>query len=115
MISWPNSLPQSLRVNGFVERPGDNLLKSENSVGPAKIRRKSTSSPSLLAGSMVLTPAQKTDFKSFVKSDISDCVKAFNFPDPDDGDALLVRLDPNYSFSQTGNNWILSLEFEVLP
>jgi hypothetical protein len=115
VVNWPSTLPQVFLYSDFVEQPGDNLLASENSIGPAKLRRRTTSTPSMIAGSMVLSQTQKVEFKTFATSTLSSCGKAFNFPDPDGGSDLLVRLKPDYSFTPFGVQWKVALELEVLP
>lgn len=115
MTDWPTSLPQKLLVDGFSQQGADNLIASENDTGPAKLRRRTTSSPSLLAGSLVLTSVQKATFKTFVSDTLSGAVKAFYFPDSDGGSDLLVRINPDYNFVSLGIDWKVSFDLEVLP
>lgn len=115
MINWPSNLPSCFVSEDFQEQGADNILASENDVGPAKLRRRSTSTPYEMVGSMILTRNQKAEFKSFAATTISGCVKAFYFPDPDGGDDLLVRLKPDFSFIAYGRYWKVALELEVLP
>lgn len=115
MVNWPSTLPQALLRDGLVEQPGDALIASENSTGPAKLRPRSTAVSDTLVGSMLFTDAQKNEFKDFVKNSISRRAKPFNFPNPDGGADLLVRLQTGYAFTLVGLKWKVTLEFEVLP
>ncbi|MDH6273570.1 hypothetical protein M2311_003660 [Rhizobium leguminosarum] len=113
--SWPAELPQAFLKDGYSEEDADNLLASNVSVGPAKVRRRTTSNVQPITGSMEMSEAQRQAFKSFVKNDIKDRSKAFNFPDPHGGSPLLVRMRQPASYTPIGIIWRVQIGLEVLP
>ncbi len=92
----------------------DNLISSQTSVGPAKVRRRSSSAVEPLSGSMNMTTAQLLTFRAFVKETIKDGALPFAFPDPVGGPALLVRRKA-HAISAFGVDWRVNLTLEVLP
>ena len=59
MATWPigSSFPQNPLI-GFVEKPGNNTIRTENDSGPAKLRRLTTSAPTNFQMPFLLTEAQ---------------------------------------------------------
>ncbi|NKM69160.1 hypothetical protein [Rhizobium laguerreae] len=101
--------------NGYSEEGADNLLASNVSVGPAKLRRRTTANVESITGSMMMSEAECQTFKSFVKNDIKDRSMAFTFPDPHGGSALLVRMRQPPSYTSMGILWRVQIGIEVLP
>ena len=114
-VSWPNTLPQQFLREGFGGTSPDNLIASEMSIGPAKVRRRSTAAAWPLSGIMVMTDAQFTRFEEFVDDDIASRSKAFYFPHPRGGAPILVRMPKPYRWEAEGIEWRVSFELEVRP
>ncbi|MBB3523077.1 hypothetical protein [Rhizobium sp. BK456] len=112
---WPDALPQCFTTTSHEEEGADNVLRSENSIGPAKTRQRTTANVSKESGQMVMSAGQYKAFKSFVKTDLLDGAEAFLFPDQLGGLANLVRIVSPYKASRTGAKWYVSLALEVLP
>ncbi len=113
--SWPAGLPQAFLKDGYSEEGADNLLASNVSVGPPKVRRRTTSNVEPITGSMKMTESQLAMLKGFVKNDIRDRSVAFTFPDPHGGSPLLVRMRQPIASSPMGIEWRVQVALEVLP
>lgn len=112
---WPDTLPQRFTVTSYEEEGADNILRSENSIGPAKTRRRTTSNVWKQSGQLVMSALQYRTFLQFVKTDLLDGAKPFVFPDQLGGLANLVRMTNPHKASRTGAKRYVSLSLEVLP
>lgn len=112
---WPDDLPQRFTATSYEEEAADNVLRTDNSVGPAKARRRTTANVWKQSGQMIMSANQYKAFKMFVEDDLLDGAKAFLFPDQLGGLANLVRLTNPHKASRTGAKWYVSLSLEVLP
>lgn len=115
MPAWPGTLPQGLLIDGYSEQGPNNLIRSENSIGPAKVRRKTTAGVKKVTGSMVLTAAELATFRTFYSTDIADGSLTFDFPAQSGGSTWLVRFTDPYDISPFGIDWRLSMKLEILP
>jgi hypothetical protein len=113
--SWPGTLPQVFLRDDYSEKSAENIIASEMSIGPAKLRRRSTAGVSSIGGSMFMTSDQYAAFKTFVSSTIFDRAAAFTFPDPVSGADILVRMTNPYSATRLGIDWKVAFQLEVLP
>lgn len=115
--TWPATLPQYLLADGFAQSFGDGRLRTRTDMGPAKVRRRSTAVPAPLQGQMIMDSSQFATFRAFVSVTLSDGVLPFTFPDPVAGAPILVRIADNMPrwVSKGGDNWLVSLDLEVLP
>jgi hypothetical protein len=114
-VSWPGTIPQYFLRSSYSEEAPNNLIASSVSIGPAKVRRRTTANVWKMSGSFMMTAAELATFKSFVSSTIADGATAFLFPDQFGGSARLVRITSPYGVSPFGADWQVSLELEVLP
>jgi hypothetical protein len=112
---WPATLPQYFLRDGYSETDPDNLISSDTSIGPAKLRRRSTSAIRPIAGTIVVTEAQYAIFQSFRANDIKSGALPFTFPDPHTRAAILVRLHGPPTYSVDGKDWHIGIALEVLP
>ena len=112
--TWPTTLPQCFTVSSYEEETADNLVTSETSVGPDKIRRRSTADVSTLSGDLIMTNAQCEALRTFVKVDLAGRSRAFFFPDQRGGTALVRLADP-LKIARTGPKWVVRMKLEVLP
>ncbi|NLS03626.1 hypothetical protein HGP14_09680 [Rhizobium sp. P32RR-XVIII] len=112
---WPSTLPQSFLRDGYAEEGADNLIVSEMSVGPAKMRRRTTANVRKISGGIRVTDDQFATLRSFVSDTIADRAMPFIFPDPHGGADLLVRMTSTYKVATLGLEWRVDIELEVLP
>lgn len=119
VAAWPETLPQRFLVQGYNEQiaGSSNLLRSQNEVGPAKVRRRSTAAARNINGSMFLTIPQLVAFRTFYNDSIQGGSMPFTFPDPHGGDDLLVRFgDSVPTIDPAGPlDWTVKMQIEVLP
>jgi hypothetical protein len=113
--TWPAELPQCFTSTSYQEEGADNLLRSENTKGPAKARRITTAAPWKQSGQMVMSAYQYGVFLEFVRASISEGAKAFYFPDRLGGPNLLARMLSPHKTSRVGGKWYVTLDLEILP
>ncbi|MGR9420669.1 hypothetical protein [Rhizobium leguminosarum] len=112
---WPDDLPQCFTATSYEEESADNVLRSENSIGPAKARRRTTANVWKQSGQMVMSALQYKAFRAFVATVLLDGAKPFLFPDQFGGLANLVRMTTPHKASRTGGKLYVSISLEVLP
>ena len=54
-INWPDTLPQCYLENSYGEGLPENTIRDQFDTGPATVRRRATSAPFPVKGSMVMT------------------------------------------------------------
>lgn len=119
MAVWPVSLPQYMHV-GMQDTRQETFLRSPNSNGPAKQRRRFTKAARTLKGTMHFTKAQRATFETFYQSTISDGADEFDFTDPSDGATVSCRFvkPPAFRYIVGGASGAelqeVTLEFEVI-
>ena len=113
--SWPAGIPQYLTIAGNQEGTANGLLRSQTDTGPAKIRRRSSSVPRPLAGSMIMTDAQRDTLVAFVATDIADGALPFTLPQSGGVGTWLVRFTglPTYT-NLGGGHWSAAFSLEIL-
>jgi len=113
--AWPATLPQSFLTDGFGEESANNTIESDVSIGPKKVRRRSTSGVRKMSGALMMTTAQYATFRTFVSVTIKDGALTFTFPDPNEGADLLVRLAGSYKVGVEKPFRKIEIELEVMP
>ncbi len=71
MAEWPGSLPDAPQY-GWTETPGNSLVRTETDAGPAKLRRRFSSSPSKFSLQFSMTTAQATTLMEFYNNNSAD-------------------------------------------
>lgn len=114
--TWPTQLQQELNEDGFSFDTGSTVIRSENQMGPAKVRRVMTKSVDTLSGTINLTTAQFSVFSYFFDTTLNGGVGTFNFVHPITGVLTEFRFTrpPSYR-SIGGGNFIVSMQWESLP
>lgn len=116
MSSWPSSLPQKFDQDSFSERPQKNTVRANTSMGPGKIRRRFTAAYITMSGSMLMTPSQLTDFKSFFHTVTKGGSEAFDWQHPIDESQISARFAGVYEVKdRESGDAIVSFSVEVLP
>ena len=114
ILSWPPELPQKFLIEGYSETPGDNVLREQMDVGPAKVRRRSTTAPVRISGQMLMTLEQLKRFRQFYRSETFDGTVPFLFADIT-GSIRTVTIVQPPSEATVGNCVSVSLVFEYIP
>jgi hypothetical protein len=119
-IDWPSNIPQVFQKNSFDEAPRSGVIRTEMETGAQKVRRRFTATVTEWAGSMIMTTAELTSFRTFYKTTSAYGSLRFNFPDqfnlsgPTVEARFLVDGNP-YSIRQDGEtlDWEVSFTLEV--
>lgn len=123
MPVWPGTLPTA-PMYGWTEAPGDSLVRTQTDAGPAKLRRRFTSTPSIFSVQFVLTKAQATRLIQFYENASDAAIAGTNggalsitgLPHPrDDSDAEFRFLAPPVITQVSYDVFRASLRLELLP
>ena len=122
--TWPATLPQQLRRQGYRQARGDNRIITPTETGPPKRRRRSTAAIGSLRGSMTLSYDQVQTLSTFYDDTLNDGVDSFNFPDPlgiepDDPNDPFPTIDVFFrsplSWGSNGAKFTVTLNLAVNP
>lgn len=114
-VTYPSSLPTNFQTQGYKETGADNQLRSNMDVGPAKVRRRTTTQVRTIVGSFFLTPAQYATFKTFYETDTAYGTLPFDFTDPH-GNANEYRFVSPPVYTPNGNvEWQVQVNWEEMP
>ena len=123
MPVWPGTLPNDAQY-GWSESPGDSLVRTQTDAGPAKLRRRFTSTPSSFSMQFVLTKAQATRLIQFYENASDAAIAGTNggalsitgLPHPRDNSAVTFRFLAPPVLTQTSFDvFRASLRLELLP
>lgn len=121
MELWPVGLPQKLNVDGHTYQLGDPTIRSNPSVGPSKIRPRSSAIASPLNGQMFMTTAQVETLRYFYQVTLRGA-EVFEFPDPERGPSspdvtIYCRFagSPTITATHVAGVWSVALPMEILP
>ncbi len=116
-IEWPENVPSDFLQSGFNESPPDNLLRTDMGVGPAKIRRRSTSGIRPIAGTIKITKTALDSLDYFYTHTTSSGALRFDFPEPRN-----VAITAEVRFAQKpvytpagGIYWNVAIKLEIMP
>lgn len=113
---WPTTLPQAFAAASYKESPANLLVSSQTDIGPAKIRRRSSSGPRPVSGSMTMTREQLISLRAFYTDDLVDGSLRFSWRDPLEADAPAEYrfVDPP-EWSADAGLYTVTLSLEILP
>jgi hypothetical protein len=122
MSDWPVTLPQDWLLEGAAGAIGDNTLRSQPDVGPAKLRRRSTARPDTWSGDMIMTATQYGILDGFYKTTCAGGSLPFTKTHPVTGSSKNYQFigPPSYrpsgSYAANGEQyWLVTLNLEILP
>lgn len=124
LLDWPSDIPQLYQKGSFSLVPQGNILRTDMSSGPAKVRRLFTAVPNDYSGSMIFDAAQLVTFQTFFDTTIASGSLTFNFPNPFDFGATTVevrfKIDTKaapYTLTPDGDtlDWDIDLSLESIP
>ncbi|HRI77598.1 MAG TPA: hypothetical protein PLX33_11510 [Alphaproteobacteria bacterium] len=115
MPTFPDTLPAPL-ANSFQEQPANNIVRTQMDVGPAKVRRRTTSNVSSIRVAYVLSAAQVDEIQTFFAEDTAGGALGFDFTHPRTGATVTARFNepPQYA-SMNGLYYQVTVSLEVLP
>lgn len=117
MTTWPATLPQRFRVEGFTDALPNNVIVSQMESGPPKRRRRTTANIRKISGEMVMSTSQWDDLKTFFQTTVAE-VLAFDFPEPGNevsGTLSAIFTAPPQRTAFAPGYWKVSLGLEVQP
>lgn len=113
--SWPLTLPQELLIAGYARSAPDNRIESQMDVGPGKIRRRTTSAPSKISGTLKMNRAELAAFTQFYLVTTKSGTLRFSWTDPDTSAAVEMRFADVPSWTKPGLFYDVALSLDVLP
>lgn len=116
MATWPAGLQQLLNVDSFQYNFGNTALRSENDVGPAKVRRRATKAVDNLTCSIICSYEDFQDIYDFWDVDLNGGVEQFEFAHPFTGDTENFRMVTAPSMVPLGGTqFLVSMNWEKMP
>lgn len=96
---WPNTLPQSPKISGLSETPPGQILRTDQDVGPAMTRPRSTADVRVFAIELAVSRTQLDTFDSFFVTTLRGGALAFDWKNPRTGNVATFRIvgKPTYS------------------
>jgi hypothetical protein len=110
MAVWPTTVPVSR--DNYKETPPDRSLRSPMGVGPAKVRRRSTSAPRNVQLRLTLNDSQLQDFDDFFDENEA---LVFDFTDSRTDAAKRARFTGRPTYDLDDTLWNVSVGLEYLP
>lgn len=119
MAAWPGSLPQYMEI-GISEQRQQGFVRTENSMGPAKQRKRFTAAARYVTGTMTLTKAQRDTFETFYSTTLGEGAAEFTMSDAKDFGTVTCRFvdAPEMQLIAAGGStghWKVNLSLEILP
>lgn len=119
-IAWPVTVPDMFESSGFGYDADSGLLRSDMDSGPAKVRRRFTSTTKNMTGTIIMSRTQFQTWETWFEDTIFHGALSFTMTDPVNGGTMTVRIVSGksgkpYSWSQTGLLVSLNLTIEKLP
>lgn len=116
MDTWPATLPDPL-FEGYEDTIGDGRIRSRTDVGPPKVRRRTTSAVRPLRCSMIMTDAQLTTLKTFIRTTLLGGALPFYWTDVHNSAQVIVQIGESMPVYRPINNskWQVSFDLEILP
>ena len=116
MADWPASLPSLPLADSYSETTTSGKIHSQMSVGPGKVRRRSTAVTRTFSLVYLLDATQKAAFETFYQTTLSGGTLSFNWTRPDTGATVTARFGPSEpAYSLAGLDFYASMDIEVLP
>ena len=100
MVAWPSGLPQEVAGDNYVEAVPNNAIRSLTEVGPAKVRKRSTSAVRPFVVMVPMSEADIDTLDTFFVTTLSDGTIPFTWTHPRTGAAATFRFinPPQYKY-----------------
>lgn len=113
--SWPSGLPNELLQRGYNQTEPDTVLRSSMDVGPDKIRRRCTATPSDLKGTLLLTETQLGTLRTFYTDTLISGSLRFEARDPVTLVLKEFRFTSPPTWSMNKGYFEVQFSLEILP
>ena len=120
MADWPSSLPQDVYVpdDGPTYNQQSNVLRTDMTTGPAKMRRRFTAVPADVTVQIMLSEEEIATLESFVKETLGETGQ-FNWKKFHTGTAAVYRFKEGWKSVKLkysgGDLWTVSMDLELMP
>lgn len=111
-IFWPDSLPDTLLMDGLSAKRNSGVIRTKMDAGPNKARRRYTASSKTFSGKMLLTESQRLALHYFFHNELADGVLRFNFTDPQTLEVGEFRFTDDYTENSVGGWFEVSMSLE---
>lgn len=112
MPTWPATIPQSPEREGYVERPGNPIVRAPVD-GPPLARRRYTAVPKAYTASFFLTSAELAIFEAFFITDLKHGALSYDWRErgyaTNPVRQFSIVAEPAYTYLG-GNYWRVTLE-----
>ena len=113
-IFWPELLPADFLADGLSVQPQSNIIRTSMDAGPKKTRRRYTARTVNFNGLQRFDNAEFAVFEQFYNTVLADGVLRFNYKDPVSGKLEEFRFTDDYTASEIGGLWEVTLPLERL-
>jgi hypothetical protein len=116
MENWPVSLQQKVNADSFTYAMGSTTVRSENDVGPAKVRSRFTDAVDVYQVSIYIDYDDIDTLQTFYKTLLNNGVDQFLFDDPISGVSSAFRfISPPEIRAIGGREFEVSMNWERMP
>ena len=114
---WPATLQQYLNEENFAEKPRSTKVKSENDVGPPKVRNRYTKPYKEVNATITFEDkTHYTTFVNFFETTLANGTKKFYFDHPIEEDQRVYRFKDEYAVTPIGGEaFRVSFVWEQMP
>ncbi len=113
-ITWPQTLPQVIRLEGLSGKKKSNVVRTQMDAGPQKARRRYTASTKEFIGSVVLTEAQREYLEDWYDNILGSGVLRFVMKDPQTLEPAEFRFLEEYTEESNDGLWIITMQLEKM-
>jgi hypothetical protein len=117
--NWPSNLPQQVYTeDGPTYQGQSNVIRTDMTTGPAKVRRRFTAISADVTAQLELSKSELAILQDFVQNTLGE-VDPFNWTNPYNGTPASFRFKEGWSsvkLKRFANDlWTVSMELEMLP
>ena len=113
-ITWPETLPNTLLMEGLEAKRSSNVVRTKMDAGPNKTRRRYTATTKNFTGKILLNKGQREELEQFYRIALADGVHRFNFTDPQTLESAEFRFTDDYTEHSAGGFFEVTLPLERL-
>lgn len=113
-MNFPATLPGP-DAEQFTETLGDGRIRTENDMGPVKVRRRYTAVLDVLEVAYHLTQTQAGTLRTFYRTDTKGGTLQFDYTHPVTGSTVQARFRTPPTFVPQGVDVLATFSVEILP
>jgi len=115
-VSWESVFPLLTHLQNYVETPPDNILTTNMSFGPPKIRKRFTANVRFLQGQFIIPLSQVEEFDDFYLNNVYGGSQPFLIAHPRTGTTIRVKIiSIKYNQQSQGKWWTVDVILMVVP